>query len=154
MTLLRFVPVALLGAVCCAQTAPFQIQIPNVADTPVDRDAVEITGNLPNVILLRVLNPVAADVDYGRISTKLNGQSANFIQTISCAADGKIVRMDLKLREGMRLEPGVNTVEITAINRRGRKFYRNFVIRAREEKRNEYFIYESTIPPAAIEGGR
>src|SRR5258707_1907495 len=128
----RYVLLAVAGAACFAQTAPFRIQIPDVSDGAVERDIVEVPGNLPDVLLIHVLNPVAADVDYGRIMTKLNGQSASYIQTVSGGAAGKIVRMDLKLREGMRLFPGTNTVEVTAVNRRGRKFYRNFVIRTKE----------------------
>ena len=142
-----FVVLAVAGAACFAQTAPFRIQIPDLSDGPGDGDVVEIPGNLPDALLIHVLNPVAADIDYGRIMTKLNGQSASYIQTVTGSANGKIVRMDLKLRQGMRLVPGTNTVEVTAVNRRGRKFYRNFLIRTKEDPRNGYFTYESgTVP--------
>jgi hypothetical protein len=61
--------------------------------------------------------------------------------------------MDLKLREGMKLLPGTNTVEVQATNRHGRKFYRNFLIKTREEVRNEYFAYETKHAPGDTTGG-
>ncbi|HMC67278.1 MAG TPA: caspase family protein [Gemmataceae bacterium] len=151
MTVLRLVLLASIGAACCAQTAPFRIQIPNVGAGPLDSDRVEAHGDRPDVIFLHVLNPLAADVAYDKISTKLNGASANFIQTVTSGAEGKIVRMDLKLRAGMLLGPGVNTVEITAVNRRGRKYYRNFLVHTREENRNDYFAYETRTDSAGVE---
>src|SRR5262245_43759500 len=154
MTFMRVILLISIGAACCAQTAPFRIQIPSVGDGLLDSDRVEAPGNHPDVIFLHVLNPLAADVAYDRISTKLNGASANFIQTVTSGANGKIVRMDLRLRAGMLLGPGVNTVEITAVNRRGRKYYRNFVVHTREENRNDYFAYETRIDTAGIEKDR
>ena len=39
---------------------------------------IEVPGPIPQTLLLQVLNPVAADVDYGKIFTKLNGEGAGY----------------------------------------------------------------------------
>src|SRR5260370_30342918 len=93
----RYVLLAVAGAACFAQTAPFRIQIPDVSDGAGERDIVEIPGNLPDVLLIHVLNPVAADVDYGPIMTKLNRQSASYIQTVSFRPAVKSWRVGLKV---------------------------------------------------------
>src|SRR5260370_17368665 len=132
------------AAVGCLAGQPvvFKMQIPELGDRVFDADVIEVPGRIPQSLLIQVLNPVAADVDYGKIFTKLNGEGAGYITAISNSTDGKIARMDLKLRQGMKLTPGTNTVEIQAINKHGRKFYRNFLIKTHEEARNPYFAYE------------
>jgi hypothetical protein len=136
-----------------AQPAVFKLQVPEVSDQLYDSDVVEIPGNAPSYVLLRVLNPVAADVDYGRIQTKLNGEGAGFIMNVSAGPDGKVARLNFKLRDNMKLQPGTNTIEIVATDRRNHRFYRNFLLKTHEEVRNDYFAYESrsvaTPAPAA-----
>ena len=148
--------IAVLAAMagCLAgQPVVFKLQIPELGDQLFDADVIEVPGPLPQTLLIRILNPVAADVDYGRILTLLNGEGATYITAVSAAADGKVARMDLKLRAGMTLVPGTNTVEVLATNKRGRKFYRNFILKTREASRNEYFTYETKRAPGDNTGG-
>jgi hypothetical protein len=135
------------------QPAVFQLQIPELGDRVFDSDIIEVPGPIPQTLLIRILNPVAADVDYGQIFTKLNGEGAGYITDFRNSADGKVARLDLKLREGMKLLPGTNTVEIQAINKHRRKFYRNFLIKTREDARNPYFTYEIKRAPGDNTGG-
>jgi hypothetical protein len=141
----RLIPIVVSFMTGCllAQPVVFKLQIPELGDRVIDADVVEVPGAMPKSLILRVLNPVAADVDYGKIQAKLNGEGAGYIMAVSSAEDGKVARLDLNLREGMKLVPGTNTVEIQALNKRGRKYYRNFLIKTREEARNEYFSYEA-----------
>src|SRR5579864_6583981 len=83
------------------QPAVFQLQIPELGDRVFDSDIIEVPGPIPQVLLIRILNPVAADVDYGQIFTKLNGEGAGYITDLRNSSDGKVARLDLKLREGM-----------------------------------------------------
>src|SRR5690348_4250076 len=148
--------IAVFAAVagCLAgQPVVFKLQIPELGDQLFDADVIEVPGPLPQTLLVRILNPVAADVDYGRILTLLNGEGATYITAVSAAADGKVARMDFKLRAGMTLVPGTNTVEVLATNKRGRKFYRNFILKTREASRNEYFTYETKRAPGDNTGG-
>ena len=155
-SLSRLVMIAMLAeATGCLYGQPvvFKLQIPELGDQVFDADVVEVPGPIPQSLSIRVLNPVAADVDYGKIFTKLNGEGAGYITAVSSAADGKVARMDLKLREGMQLLPGTNTVEIQATNRHGRRFYRNFLVKTREDTRNQYFVYEMKRAPGDKTGG-
>jgi hypothetical protein len=47
------------------------------------------------------------------------------------------------MRENMRLQPGTNSIEILVTDRRNRRYYRNFLLKTREEARNDYFTYET-----------
>jgi hypothetical protein len=154
MRLLATIAVIAATAVGLAgQPVVFKLQVPELGDQVFDADVVEVPGPMPQSLVIRVLNPVAADVDYGKILTKLNGEGAGYITSVSASVDGKVARMDLKLREGMKLTPGTNTIEVQAINKHGRKFYRNFLIKTREESRNEYFTYEVKRVPGDTTGG-
>lgn len=141
--------VALGGAILCtAQPAShFRLIVPGMGSEPLDVDVLELPGTLPKSVQIQVLNPIAADVDYGRIHTKLNSESAGFITTVSNASAGKIARLDFNLRQGMKLKEGVNTIEVLAITRRGRKYYRNFVLKTAGATRNEYFTYQTRLSP-------
>jgi len=150
--LLNMAAFALAAGCLAGQPVVFKLQIPELGDRVFDADVIEVPGPIPQTLLIQVLNPVAADVDYGKILTKLNGEGAGYITAISNSTDGKVARMDLKLRQGMKLTPGTNTVEIQATNKHGRKFYRNFLIKTHEEARNPYFAYEVKRVPGETGG--
>jgi hypothetical protein len=151
--LVRITVLALAAGCLNGQPAVFQLQIPDLGDRVFDSDVIEVPGPIPQTLLIRILNPVAADVAYGQIFTKLNGASAGYVTDIRNSSDGKVARLDLKLREGMKLLPGTNTLEIQAINKHRRKFYRNFLIKTREDVRNQYFAYETKRAPGDTTGG-
>src|SRR6185295_16189191 len=56
--------------------------------------------------------------------------SANTIQTVRAASDGKVVTLDLEKHERFRLRPGKNVVEISAIDGAQQQYYASFVINA------------------------
>src|ERR1700722_17666409 len=97
-----------------AQPVVFKLQIPELGDRVFDGDVIEVPGPLPQSLLIHILNTVAAEVDCGKILTKLNGEGAGCITAVSSSLDVKVARMDLKLRASMHLAPGTNTVEIQA----------------------------------------
>ena len=150
---IAFAVLAAMAGCLAGQPVVFKLQIPELGDQVFDGDVVEVPGTMPQSLAIRILNPVAADVDYGKILTKLNGEGAGYITAVASSADGKVARLDLKLRAGMKLVPGTNTVEIQATNRHGRKFYRNFILKTREDTRNQYFAYEIKHAPSDNGGG-
>lgn len=139
LTLLLSVVVAVVSA----QQPVFELQVPDFSERFFDGNVIEVPIWNPSSLSFRLLNPVAQDVDYGRIHTMVNGLSAGYVTTLSNSAEGKVGRINLRLRAGMSLVPGTNSIEVIAVNRRGRKFYRNFVLKTKEHSRNEYFAYES-----------
>src|SRR5262249_25870136 len=127
----------------------FLIDIPGVTADPVDARIVDVSNVRPEAIVLHIINPLGSQVDYGRIWTRLNGDSSTFAQKVTSGLAGKLVRLDLKLRPGIRLVPGINTVEITALDRNGRKFYRNFLVRTHQANQNPHFRYEYEVASGA-----
>jgi hypothetical protein len=136
-----------------AQVAsPFRLVVPDLGNEALDLDELELPGRLPKRLEVQVLNPVAVDVDYGKIYTKLNGESAGFITTVAHATQGKIAKMDFSLREGMKLNYGINTIEVLAVTKRGRKYYRNFILKTKDATRNAYFAYQTKLSPKDEDG--
>lgn len=143
----------LLGAqLCFAQSNLFEIQVPEFSENFLDGNVIEVPVSDPKSVTIRLLNPVAQDIDYGQIKTKLNGQGAGYITTIANSAEGKLLRMNFALRAGMKLVPGTNTLEAIAVNRRGRRYYGNFILKTRDHARNEYFAYEQYAAPGDLTG--
>src|ERR1700736_4530759 len=99
---LKLATYAAAAGCLAAQPVVFKLQIPELGDRVFDADVIEVPRPLPQSLLIRILNPVAAEVDYGKILTKLNGEGAGYITAVSSSVDGKVARMDLKLRAGMR----------------------------------------------------
>src|SRR5262245_51512601 len=133
---------------CTAQVGkPFRLIVPDLGSGSLDVDELELPGKLPKGLEIQVLNHVAVDVDYGKIYTRLNGESAGFITTVKNATVGKIAVMNFGLRQGMKLNYGVNTVEVWALTKRGRKYYRNFILKTKGATRNEYFAYQTKLSP-------
>ncbi len=78
----------------------------------------------------RVLEPFAAEIDYGKIIVTLNGNGINRGCGKSRDLEGKVVvcgnREDRQ--GGFELNKGKNVLEIEATDRKERKFYASFVI--------------------------
>jgi hypothetical protein len=124
-----------------APAAVFELELPESGLKPTALPELTIPTANVNKIMLHVLRPAADNIDYGQIGTRLNGQSAAPISEITSTERGKLVRMDLKRYPQWGLQPGRNTVEILARNRRGREYYASFVLRTATENRNESFVY-------------
>ena len=146
---MRFALLAgLLGGGLASSQAPpkfFELEIPEFQGRVFDSDIVEVpVGNLSRLVI-HVLSPMADNVGYGKIYPKLNGDAASIICQYRSTARGKALFMDLKMRPDLRLLPGSNVLEITAVNQRGRKYYKNWTLRTREQSRNEWFAYDFTL---------
>jgi hypothetical protein len=71
---------------------------------------------------------MAAQIPYEKIYTVVNAESANTIQTVRAALNGKVVTLDLEKRERFRLRPGKNVVEISATDKNKQPYYASFVL--------------------------
>lgn len=111
----------------------------------------EITIPSPNVnqIFIYVLKPAADNIDYGVITTNINGRASAPIAEVVNGLRGKVVKLDLKRLPGYQFINGRNTVEIWAQNRRGRMFYSSFVVKTATQEWNTGFTYHVTQAPGA-----
>ena len=129
----------------------FQLEIPGFDAGTFEGDVIEIPVFRLDRLMIHILDPLASSVPYSRIFPKVNGRAAAVISQIRSTGKGKVVELDLRLRPDIALTPGTNVLEITAVNERGRKFYRNWVLRLREQARNEWFSYEFLRQPGGGE---
>ena len=102
-----------------------------------------------NQVFVHILKPAADIIDYNAIRTSINGQASATISEIVNGAQGKIIKLNLRLRPGYEFVNGRNTVEVWAQNRRGRMYYSSFVIKTRTENWNQDFSYHVEPAPGA-----
>ena len=65
---------------------------------------------------------------YGNINVRINTESAAVIMTTSATATGVNCDLNLTQRQGFRLRPGRNSVEIAVQDPRGRLWYASFLL--------------------------
>jgi hypothetical protein len=131
---------ALLGAQEQVYRPPIDLQIPQVRADFSDADLFEVPDQTPAKLIVRVRRPLAENVN--RITLRLNGQAVTYATTVSEGAEGKLAELNLRLREAVKLQRGSNSLEAQVVDKRGRRYYRGFVIRTREASRSRYFAYE------------
>lgn len=107
---------------------PFSLEIPQLSRSGITSLEVRIGTTQINTVKIHIAEPAADKIAYERIYTVVNAESANTIQTVKAAADGKVVSLDLEKHERFRLRPGKNVVEISAIDRTQQEYYASFVI--------------------------
>ncbi len=67
-------------------------------------------------------------LDFGAIHSKINAEAADIIMTSLARRDEIVCRFDLTFRGGFRFNPGLNSVEISFEDRRGRLSYTSFLV--------------------------
>jgi hypothetical protein len=127
----------------------FQLELPDFQVQPSSQPELTIPSANVNQIFIHVLKPAADNIDYGAITTSINGKGAAPIAEVVAGLRGKIVKMDLKRLPGYQFINGRNTVEIWAQNRRGRTYYSSFVVKTVTQEWNNEFTYRVEQGPGA-----
>lgn len=110
--------------------APFILEMPEISSTRYTAPIIRLPLKAVPTLKFRVLEPYAADIDYGKIIVTLNGSGINRGCDKKLDAEGKIVscgRREDRLW-GYEFLPGKNILEIRAVNRKGREFYASYLI--------------------------
>lgn len=111
-----------------SRRAPFALELPDLGGAQITAAQVRVPKANLRTLRLRVKAPFADAIDYGKIFTRINGESANTIQDIKAGRDGKIVTCDLESKPRFRLQPGKNVIEISATDRSNRSYYASYVL--------------------------
>src|SRR5436309_13218662 len=61
---------------------PFSLELPDIASGPITAPEATIPTAELHTLRLRVANPYAEGINYGKLFTKINGESAGTIQNI------------------------------------------------------------------------
>lgn len=107
---------------------PFSLEIPQLNRAGITSLEVRIPTTQIHTLKIHIAEPAAAQIPYEKIYTVVNAESANTIQTVTAALNGKVVTLDLEKRDRFHLRPGKNVVEISATDKGQRPYYASFVI--------------------------
>jgi hypothetical protein len=150
---LRLLPLAVWLAGASAQEAPryFQLILPDFFDTPFEGGSSAI--DLPDrpVQRLKIVILQASERNITASSTKVwvNGKGMGNVLDSRGVAEGIELIMDpltLRRRPDELFDARENTIEVVATDRRGRKYYQSWILRAGGNQ-NPYFTYTSTVSP-------
>ena len=109
---------------------PFVLELPGVSPNRFMLPIVRVSVVDIPALKIRVLEPFAQNIDYGRIIVTLNGDGINRGCTISRDLDGKILtcgRREDRLG-GYELAAGKNILELRAVDRASREYYASYVL--------------------------
>ena len=132
---------------------PFSLELPDISSGPITAPEATIPTADLHTLKLRVANPYAEGINYGKIFTKINGESAGTIQNIRASSAGHIVTLDLDLRPRFRLQPGKNVIEISATDRDSRSYYASYVLITSGRPQSENVASTATIESVPVSSG-
>ena len=127
----------------------FELEVPDFKLLPSSQPEITIPYASVNQVLVHILKPAADSIDYGSIRTHVNGQAAGPISEVVAGAHGKIVKVNLRQRQGYEFVSGRNTIEVWAQNRRGRMYYSSFIVKTATQNWNDDFTYSVFPAPGA-----
>lgn len=110
------------------QRKPFALELPEIRSGQITAAEVSVPTAELRTVRIRIKQPYADEINYGKIYTKVNGESAGVIQSVRGSSEGHIVTCDLGSRPRFKLQPGKNVIEINAIDRRNRSYYASYVL--------------------------
>lgn len=133
----------------------FELKLPGLFDRSFMGGLIEIPDRPIEQLQLRVLGTEERGITYGNIFVKINGKGAGNVFDRRPSENGVVLTMDksrLDLRPDQLLDRRENVVEAIGQDRRGRRYYQNWIIRANEPGRNVWFAYAATMSPADPNG--
>ncbi|MCP9496398.1 MAG: caspase family protein [Pyrinomonadaceae bacterium MAG19_C2-C3] len=110
--------------------APFVLELPDLNDMRIVAPEAYIPVANLHTLRFRVLNPFAGEIDYGKIYTTINGESAGTIQSSGAGRDGYLITLDLDSKPRFKLQTGKNVIEIYATSQSGKNYYASFLLNA------------------------
>ena len=119
---------------------PFALVLPELGPQAITApEAVIPHANLTK-LRLRVYKPFADSIRYGKIYTRINGESANTVFNFNSDAEGYVVNADLRSKPRFALRPGKNVVEISAKADDGRVYYASYVLLTADRRDGDHGI--------------
>ena len=109
--------------------APFSLELPDIGRAQMTESEINIPASNIHKLRLRVRKPYADSINYGKIYTKINGESAVVIQTPGRDIDDQILlTLDLDKYPRFKLRPGSNVIEIQAVDNAANPYYASYVL--------------------------
>lgn len=110
--------------------APFVLELPQVSTARYTLPILKIPQQEITIFRIKVLDPFAPDIDYGRIIVTLNGEGINRGCSKSRDGEGKVVicRHASEVIRGFDFVSGKNILEVHATDRHEREYYASYLI--------------------------
>jgi hypothetical protein len=150
---------ALLGTRASAQEAPpdFQLYLPDFFEKPFG--GAQSVLELPDrpINRLKILVPQASErgITANKLFVLVNGNGVSNALDVRNTAEGMILSMDassLRMRPDQLFDTRENTVEVLALDRRDRKYYRSWILRTGGAGASPYFAYHGVLSPEDPDG--
>jgi hypothetical protein len=132
---------------------PFALELPELGPQPITAPEVTIPHANLSRIRLHVYKPIADSISYGKIFTKINGESANTVFNFNGASDGYIANGDLQSKPRFHLHPGKNVVEIIAKAKDGNEYYASYVLKTGDRRADDGSTAEATVETQPVASG-
>src|SRR5688500_7537441 len=116
---------------------PFALVLPELGPQPITAPSAVIPHANLSRLRLRVYKPFADSIRYGRIYTKINGESANTVINFNSDSEGYVINGDLRSKPRFGLRPGKNVVEILARADDQREYYASYVLLTADRRAGE-----------------
>jgi Caspase domain len=107
---------------------PFALVLPELGPQAITAPETVIPRADLTRLRLRVYKPFADSIRYGKIFTRINGESANTVFNFNSDSEGYVLNGDLRSKPRFRLQPGKNVVEIIARANDGVEYYASYVL--------------------------
>lgn len=152
---LLLLPVAILvSAGLSAQEGPalFQLWLPDLFDSPFSgaNTLLEVPDRPIKRLTILVRDAQQRNINPGRYRIFVNGKGLGNVFEERSVPEGTLLVMEpeaLRKRPDELFDPRENAIEMMAEDRRGRRYYQNWVIRVNDTQQNALFGYSSTISP-------
>lgn len=137
-----------------AQSNPnlISLRFPGLYDGEIvgGKSVVEIPDRPINRMQFLIRNAQERGIVPGRYRIFVNGKGLGNVFEERTTSEGALLVMEpemLRKRPDEIFDPLENAVEFSAEDRRGRRYYQNWIIRKSQSKRNEFFLYQSVLSP-------
>jgi hypothetical protein len=132
----------------------FQLLLPDFFENkPFDgnADTIEIQPKPIRNLQIQVIDAAVKNIGYGRIVVRINGKGMGNAFDRKANEKGALMVMNpqtIGLRPDQVFDPVENAIEVTAEDRRGRRYYHNWLVKANEKQPNSFFAYTSAVSPS------
>lgn len=122
----------------------FELLLPDHSDHGfgVEASTIQVSPRPLQTISIQVLEPAARDIAPSSYQVRLNGKGIGSVFDNRANSRGRILLMDaatLRMRPDQLFDARENSLEISAVDRGGKRYYQNWVLRTNEPGRNELF---------------
>ncbi len=130
----------------------FRLFLPDLFATPFSSsdNLVELPDRGLRRMHILIRDAQRRNINPGRYKIFVNGKGIGNVFEERTTTDGTLLVMEpetLRKRPDEIFDPRENAIEITAEDRRGRRYYQNWILRVNDTKRNALFAYSSSISP-------